>query len=58
MTGLETLLVVLAIYVAFEAVAIPLGHVIGKRAGGLRVTLLTAATIVLVVGLLTWVTGR
>lgn len=49
MTGLQVLVLVLALYCAFEAVAIPLGHLIGKRAGGLRGTLLVVAGAALLV---------
>lgn len=53
MTEWQTVALVLGLYVAFELVAIPLGHMIGKRAGGTRATLLVLASLALLVLIVT-----
>lgn len=53
MTEWQTVALVLALYVAFEVVAIPVGHLIGKRAGGVRSTLLVLAGLALLVLIVT-----
>jgi len=49
-SGLEVLALVLALYLLSQLVAIPLGHMIGKRVGGWRVASiwLTGAALALI----------
>lgn len=58
MSGLEVLALVLALYLLTQAVAIPLGHVIGKRVGGLRVASLYVAGAALIACIWLIVSGQ
>jgi hypothetical protein len=48
-TGLQALALALVLYLAAEAIAVPFGHMIGKRVGAGRVLLIIIAVVALIV---------